>query len=152
MNFESLQAFALQSPMLSLALVGLTVAIIYTEISRFFTGYKTVNSAGLTALINREDAQVFDVSAIREQAACQGKRAADRAGLPHWHAIGRGGQETGEGRFCKSVLARWRRCRLATGRLAAGKRQKLTVSRLPLFGRTTAPCDNASFIKINYLE
>jgi rhodanese-related sulfurtransferase len=64
MNFESLQAFALQSPMLSLALVGLTVAIIYTEISRFFTGYKTVNSAGLTALINREDAQVFDVSAI----------------------------------------------------------------------------------------
>lgn len=66
MNFESLQAFASQSPLLSLAFVGLTVAIIYTEIARFFTGYKTVNSAGLTALINREDAQVFDVSAIAD--------------------------------------------------------------------------------------
>ena len=66
MNFESLKAFAMQSPMLSLAFVGLTIAIVYTEISRFFTGYKTVNSAGLTALINREDAQVFDVSAIAD--------------------------------------------------------------------------------------
>ena len=56
----------MQSPMLSLAFVGLTIAIVYTEISRFFTGYKTVNSAGLTALINREDAQVFDVSAIAD--------------------------------------------------------------------------------------
>jgi len=66
MNFESLQAFASQSPMLSLAFVGLTVAIIYTEIARFFTGYKIVNTAGLTALINREDAQVFDVSATSD--------------------------------------------------------------------------------------
>lgn len=66
MNFESLQAFASQSPMLSLAFVGLTIAIIYTEIARLFTGYKTVNPAGLTALINREDAQVFDVSAIAD--------------------------------------------------------------------------------------
>ena len=66
MNFESLQNFASQSPMLSLAFIGLTIAIIYTEISRFFTGYKTVNTTGLTALINREDAQVFDVSAIAD--------------------------------------------------------------------------------------
>ncbi len=66
MNFESLQTFASQSPMLSLAFVGLTIAILYTEIARFFTGYKTVNSASLTALINREDAQVFDVSAIAD--------------------------------------------------------------------------------------
>ena len=66
MNFESVLAFASQSPMLSLAFVGLTVAIIYTEIARLFTGYKTVNPAGLTALINRDDAQVFDVSAIAD--------------------------------------------------------------------------------------
>ena len=66
MNFESLQTFASQSPMLSLALVGLTIAILYTEIARFFTGYKTVNSTGLTSLINHEDAQVFDVSAIAD--------------------------------------------------------------------------------------
>lgn len=66
MNFESLQTFAMQSPMLSLALLGLTIAIIYTEIARFFTGYKSVNPAGLTALINRDDAQVVDVSAIAD--------------------------------------------------------------------------------------
>lgn len=66
MNFESLLAFASQSPMLSLALLGLTIAIIYTETARFFTGYKTVNSASLTSLINREDAQVVDVSAIAD--------------------------------------------------------------------------------------
>ena len=66
MNFESLQTFASQSPMLSLALFGLTIAILYTEIARFFTGYKTVNSTGLTSLINHEDAQVFDVSAIAD--------------------------------------------------------------------------------------
>ncbi len=66
MNFESLQTFASQSPMLSLALVGLTIAILYAEIARFFTGYKTVNSTGLTSLINHEDAQVFDVSAIAD--------------------------------------------------------------------------------------
>lgn len=66
MNFESLQTFASQSPMLSLAFIGLTIAIIYTEIARFFTGYKSVNPSALTALINREDAQVFDVSAIAD--------------------------------------------------------------------------------------
>ena len=66
MNFESLQTFATQNAMLSLAFVGLTVAIIYTEIARLFTGYKAVNSASLTALINRDDAQVFDVSAIAD--------------------------------------------------------------------------------------
>ena len=52
--------------MLSLALLGLTIAIIYTEIARFFTGYKAVNTAGLTALINRDDAQLVDVSAIAD--------------------------------------------------------------------------------------
>lgn len=66
MNFESLQTFASQSPMLSLAFIGLSIAILYTEIARFFTGYKTVNPASLTALINREDAQVIDVSAIAD--------------------------------------------------------------------------------------
>ena len=52
--------------MLSVAFIGLTVAIIYTEIARLFTGYKSVNPAALTALINREDAQVFDVSATAD--------------------------------------------------------------------------------------
>jgi rhodanese-related sulfurtransferase len=66
MNFESLLAFASQSPVLSLALIGLTIAIIYTETARFFTGYKSATPASLTALINRDDAQVFDVSATAD--------------------------------------------------------------------------------------
>ena len=44
----------------------LTAAIVYTEIARLFTGYKRVNPAELTALINRESALVVDVSAIAD--------------------------------------------------------------------------------------
>jgi rhodanese-related sulfurtransferase len=66
MNFEALMAFAQQSPMLSIALVGLTVAIIYNEIARFFNGYKSLNPAGLTLMINQNDAQIIDVSAIAD--------------------------------------------------------------------------------------
>ena len=49
--------------MLSLALVGLTLAIIITEIGRLFRGYKAVRPAELTPLINRENALVVDLSA-----------------------------------------------------------------------------------------
>jgi rhodanese-related sulfurtransferase len=41
---------------------GLTVAIIYNEVTRLFSGIKPVNPAGLTALINRQDALLVDVS------------------------------------------------------------------------------------------
>lgn len=63
MNFEKLQAFASNSPVLSLALVGLTLAIIVTEISRLFRGYKALRPAELTGLINRDNALVVDLSA-----------------------------------------------------------------------------------------
>jgi rhodanese-related sulfurtransferase len=66
MNFDALMAFAQQSPILSLAFAGLTLAIIYTEIARLFTGYKSLNPSSLTLLINQEDAQVIDVSAIAD--------------------------------------------------------------------------------------
>ena len=59
---DSLLAFARDNGMLSLALLGLTLALIYTEVARLFSGYKTVNPAGLTALINREDALLVDIS------------------------------------------------------------------------------------------
>lgn len=62
-NFEQLQAFAASSPMLSLALVGLTVAIIATEVARLFRGYKSLRPAELTGLINRDNALVVDLSA-----------------------------------------------------------------------------------------
>ena len=62
MPIDRLLAFAGANPMLSLALVGLTLALIYTEIARLFSGFKAVDPAGLTALINREDALLVDLS------------------------------------------------------------------------------------------
>ena len=52
--------------MLSLALVGLTVAIIATEIARLFRGYKSLKPAELTHLINTGNAVVIDLSASTE--------------------------------------------------------------------------------------
>ncbi len=64
MNFETLMAFLGRHPMLSLALVGLTLAIAYTEIARLLRGYKTVKPADLTTLMNQQGALVIDLSAI----------------------------------------------------------------------------------------
>ena len=66
MNLDSLMAFAGRHPILSLALVGLTLAIIYTEIARLLRGYKAVKAAELPLLINRADALVVDLSAIAD--------------------------------------------------------------------------------------
>lgn len=63
MNFEQLQAFVAASPMLSLALAGLTVAIIINEVARLFRGYKSLRPGELTSLINRDNALVVDLSA-----------------------------------------------------------------------------------------
>lgn len=65
-TFQELQAFAVRNPMLSLALAGLTVAIVATEIARLFRGYKTLKPAELVRLINREDAVVIDLSAAAD--------------------------------------------------------------------------------------
>lgn len=62
-NFEQLQAFASSSPLLSMGLVGLTIAIIVTEVMRLFRGYKALRPAELTSLINGENALVVDLSA-----------------------------------------------------------------------------------------
>ena len=56
-------AFFGRHPMLSLALAGLTVAIVYTEIARLFRGYKAIKPAGLTELVNQGGALVVDLSA-----------------------------------------------------------------------------------------
>ena len=66
MNFEELLAFAERHPYLSLALAGLTIALVYNEIARLFRSYKVLQPAGLTALINRENALVVDLSSISE--------------------------------------------------------------------------------------
>jgi len=65
-NYEELLAFAGRNPMLSLALVGLTVAIIATEVARLFRGYKSLKPAELTRMINAGDAVVIDLSATSD--------------------------------------------------------------------------------------
>jgi rhodanese-related sulfurtransferase len=68
-SLEELLAFADSSPfrtMLSLALVGLTAAIVYTELARLLRGYKALHPAELTALVNRDDALVVDLSPLAD--------------------------------------------------------------------------------------
>lgn len=62
MSFAALMQFASQNPMLSAIFAILTVALIYTEIMRFFVGYKVVSPAQLTDLINKQSALLIDVS------------------------------------------------------------------------------------------
>ncbi|MGY0799830.1 rhodanese-like domain-containing protein [Lysobacter sp. A286] len=62
MTVETLLAFAERNLYLSLALVGITVALAYVEISRLFRGYTALRPAELTGLINRDNALVIDLS------------------------------------------------------------------------------------------
>jgi len=66
MQFDRLLAFAQLHPMAVLGLVALTVAIVFTEVSRRLTGYKALAPGQLTELVNREDALVLDVSPSTE--------------------------------------------------------------------------------------
>lgn len=65
-NFEELLAFAGRHMFLAMALVGLTIAIFYTEIARLFRPYKALRPAALTSLINTENALVVDLSSSSE--------------------------------------------------------------------------------------
>lgn len=49
--------------MLTTIFVVVTVAILYTEVARLLRGYKALRPAELTALINRDNALVVDLSA-----------------------------------------------------------------------------------------
>jgi len=66
MDWSRLLAFAGDNQMLVMIFVGLTLAIVYTEFSRLTSGFKAVDPAGLTALINRQDALLVDVSAAAD--------------------------------------------------------------------------------------
>ncbi len=61
---QALLEFAQQNLLLSLALAGLTLALIVTEILRLFRGFKGVSPAQLTELINRENALVVDLRGL----------------------------------------------------------------------------------------
>lgn len=65
-NLEELLAFAGRHQLLSIALVGLTIAIVVNEIRQLFRGYKALRPAGLTALINRDNALVVDLRPIAD--------------------------------------------------------------------------------------
>ncbi len=63
-TMQALLEFAQQNLLLSLALAGLTLALIVTEILRLFRGFKGVSPAQLTELINRENAMVVDLRGL----------------------------------------------------------------------------------------
>jgi rhodanese-related sulfurtransferase len=56
-----LLAFASAHPVLSLALAGLTIAIIFNEVISLFRGFKGIGPAQLTALANQDNALVVDL-------------------------------------------------------------------------------------------
>ena len=59
-------AFAGRNPVLSLVLAGLTIAIVFNEVSGVFRGYKALRPAELTALINRDNALLVDLRAFAD--------------------------------------------------------------------------------------
>lgn len=64
MTLDELLAFAGRHMLLALAFAGLTLAIAYHEVARLFRGYKALRPAALTALVNRENALVVDLSSL----------------------------------------------------------------------------------------
>ena len=62
MSWDQLLAFGQSTPLLSIAFIGLTLAIIVTETRHRLSGIGSVSPAQATQLINREDALVVDVS------------------------------------------------------------------------------------------
>lgn len=65
-TFAELAAFAGRNPVLSLAFVGLTVAIIANEIAGLLSGIKRIGPSQLTALVNRDNALVIDLRAAAD--------------------------------------------------------------------------------------
>jgi rhodanese-related sulfurtransferase len=65
-TLEELLAFAGHHELLSLALVGLTLAIIGNEVAHLFRGFKGLRPAELTALMNRDNALVVDLQPIAD--------------------------------------------------------------------------------------
>ncbi|MGH8174289.1 MAG: rhodanese-like domain-containing protein [Rhodanobacteraceae bacterium] len=51
---------------LTLGFIGVLLAIVVSEAQRFTRGYKGITPAGLTHLINRENALVIDVSSLQD--------------------------------------------------------------------------------------
>lgn len=63
---QELIEFARANSILSVAFVGLTLALVVTEVRRLFRGYKSVSPAQVTELMNRQDAVVVDLRGLAE--------------------------------------------------------------------------------------
>lgn len=66
MTLAEFIAFAGRHPILSLALGGITLALVYNEIAGRLSGIRRLGPAQLTALINRDNALVVDVRPIAD--------------------------------------------------------------------------------------
>jgi rhodanese-related sulfurtransferase len=64
--FQRLPEFMGNHPILSMAFVGLTAAIVINEISRLRRGFRGISPAQLTRLMNSENALVVDIRAIAD--------------------------------------------------------------------------------------
>lgn len=62
MSWDQLYTFAQSTPLLSIAFVGLTLAVIVMEVRHRLSGIAGLSPAQATLLMNREDALVVDVS------------------------------------------------------------------------------------------
>jgi rhodanese-related sulfurtransferase len=51
---------------LTLGFVGVLIALVVVEVQRFTRGFRALTPAGATQLINRENALVFDLSALAD--------------------------------------------------------------------------------------
>src|SRR5690606_4237416 len=65
-NLEELLAFAGRNQLLVLARVGLTVAIVYTEVARLFRGFKTIRPGDLAPRVNPDNALAVDLRPIAD--------------------------------------------------------------------------------------
>ncbi len=66
MTLQELTDFASNHLMLSMGLVGLTLALIYTEVAQLFQGFKALAPGQLTGLINHDNALVVDLRGATE--------------------------------------------------------------------------------------
>lgn len=66
MSIAELFAFLGRHPLPSLMLLGITVALVVTELRRLTSGFRRIGPAQTTALMNREGAVVIDLRAAAD--------------------------------------------------------------------------------------
>ena len=64
--FTRLPEFIGNHPILSFGFIGVAIALVANEVTRLTRGYKALTPAGLTQLVNRDNALLIDVSSIQD--------------------------------------------------------------------------------------